>query len=158
MALILDGSNGIDFPNAISVSEGGTGLESPGTAGNILTSDGTGWQFDQYNSSNVDAIKVDSLPTPYVNNAWSYSNGKWQVADQSILDAELAVRLEQAMPDIRRQRNTRLQESDVYVPPDRWETYTEEKKQEWKDYRQALRDFPQTVTDPTNVVWPAKPE
>lgn len=28
---------------------------------------------------------------------------------------------------------------------------------EWKVYRQALRDLPQTYTDPDDVVWPVEP-
>jgi hypothetical protein len=33
-----------------------------------------------------------------------------------------------------------------------------QKKQEWKDYRQALRDIPQTYSaDPDSIVWPTAP-
>lgn len=28
----------------------------------------------------------------------------------------------------------------------------------WAVYRQALRDFPATISDPFNPVWPVKPE
>jgi len=28
----------------------------------------------------------------------------------------------------------------------------------WKVYRQALRDIPQTYSDPATVVWPAHPD
>jgi hypothetical protein len=34
---------------------------------------------------------------------------------------------------------------------------TEEKKQEWQTYRQALRDLPQTV-DINNIEFPKKPQ
>jgi hypothetical protein len=30
--------------------------------------------------------------------------------------------------------------------------------QEWKDYRQALRDVPQQKNFPENIIWPIKPE
>lgn len=33
-----------------------------------------------------------------------------------------------------------------------------EKKAEFSAYRQALRDVPQNVGDPDDVVWPPKPE
>ena len=33
-----------------------------------------------------------------------------------------------------------------------------EKKEEWAQYRQSLRDLPSTVTDPTNVTWPTPPQ
>lgn len=28
----------------------------------------------------------------------------------------------------------------------------------WRQYRQQLRDLPQTTDDPTKVVWPTRPE
>jgi hypothetical protein len=31
---------------------------------------------------------------------------------------------------------------------------TDAQKAEWAAYRQALRDLPQTQTDPFNIVWP----
>ncbi len=60
---------------------------------------------------------------------------------------------------LRMQRNKKLQESDVMMFLDRWNTLTEEKQNEWIVYRQALRDLPQNVTDifgPIN--WPVRPE
>lgn len=59
---------------------------------------------------------------------------------------------------LRGERNSRLAASDIYVTMDRWDNYTEDKKQEWRDYRQALRDLPQNTPDPFNPVWPVKPE
>jgi hypothetical protein len=58
---------------------------------------------------------------------------------------------------VRRTRNALLAESDLYTMPDRWSAYTQDEQQAWKVYRQALRDIPQTLTDPTQVVWPQKP-
>jgi hypothetical protein len=58
---------------------------------------------------------------------------------------------------LRERRNDRLSESDIYVQPDRWETYTPGKKDEWSSYRQALRDLPSNTTDPYNPIWPVKP-
>jgi hypothetical protein len=48
MAITLDGTTGIvaqaiDVVTPISVSDGGTGLITVGTSGNILTSNGTSW-------------------------------------------------------------------------------------------------------------------
>lgn len=37
---------------------------------------------------------------------------------------------------------------------------TDEKKAEWRTYRQALRDLPQTyesATDKSDITWPTKP-
>jgi hypothetical protein len=52
-------------------------------------------------------------------------------------------------------RNQYLSESDWTQLID--SPLTEEKKQEWKVYRQALRDIT-LQTDPFNIVWPTKPE
>ena len=48
--------------------------------------------------------------------------------------------------NIRGMRNQLLLQSDYAVASDRWEDYTDEEKQAWKDYRQALRDVPQNFT------------
>ena len=55
---------------------------------------------------------------------------------------------------IRNQRNTLLNESDVYALADRI-------TDEWRTYRQALRDITkQTPSDDalSNITWPTKPE
>lgn len=59
---------------------------------------------------------------------------------------------------IRFYRNRLLQESDWTQFPN--SPLSPEKKIEWDNYRQALRDFPQTLTDPFSVTaesWPVKP-
>ena len=48
--------------------------------------------------------------------------------------------------EVRSVRNRLLEQSDIAITPDRWEDMTPEKKQEWKTYRQALRDVPQNFT------------
>ena len=63
---------------------------------------------------------------------------------------------------IREVRNKLLNESDIEVTIDKWENYTQEKKDSWKEYRQLLRDFPQSVEnlslqDLNIKEWPAKP-
>jgi len=40
----------------------------------------------------------------------------------------------------------------------RWSALTDEQRQAWSDYRQALLDIPQQSGFPHNVVWPTKPE
>ena len=60
---------------------------------------------------------------------------------------------------IRSQRDQLILESDSLVStPDRWALLSTEKQQEWLDYRQALRDLPQTFEDPAEVICPTKPE
>ena len=69
---------------------------------------------------------------------------------QAELDAE-------QMQVVRVKRDALLRESDILVFPDRWETYTTERQAEISQYRQALRDLPENITDPFNVIWPTKP-
>ena len=57
---------------------------------------------------------------------------------------------------IRNERNKRLQDTDKYTISD-WPHPTEEVKQAWLDYRQALRDLPTNTEDPENPVWPIQP-
>lgn len=68
MAVVINGTTGIDFATPLAVTEGGTGLSSPGTAGYLLTSDGTGW---------VSSPAPISLPTQTGN------NGKYLTTDGS---------------------------------------------------------------------------
>lgn len=56
---------------------------------------------------------------------------------------------------LRTQRNALLQQSD-------WTQFSDsplspESKSSWAQYRQALRNLPETVTDPLEVTWPASP-
>ena len=60
--------------------------------------------------------------------------------------------------EVRQIRNELLNLSDIYVMSDRWDTYTVSKKDEWKNYRQSLRDLPQTYANNIHaVVYPIKP-
>lgn len=47
---------------------------------------------------------------------------------------------------IREYRNDLLNASDIAIANDRWWQMTDEQKQAWTDYRQALRDVPQNWT------------
>jgi len=53
----------------------------------------------------------------------------------------------------RQKRNRLLQESDWTQVDD-----ARVNKQSWAEYRQILRDLPQTYPDPKNIVWPTPPE
>jgi len=72
-------------------------------------------------------------------------------------DEEIALKvkeLEAAQPlkQLREERNDLLMETDYIMVSD----YPHTDKQAWLDYRQALRDLPQTA-DLSNVEYPAKP-
>jgi hypothetical protein len=58
---------------------------------------------------------------------------------------------------VRQYRNDLLNASDNYVTIDRWETYSEDKKFAWRQYRQTLRDLPQYTEDLDNILWPVSP-
>lgn len=61
---------------------------------------------------------------------------------------------EQALTDVRKERNRLLSMSDWTRLDD--VTMSPEKKQEWTVYRQKLRDFPSSC-DPFNPQWPVRP-
>lgn len=55
--------------------------------------------------------------------------------------------------DIRATRNNLLAASD-------WRTMSDVPvmSNEWRDYRQSLRDIPETYSSPSDVVWPVEPD
>ena len=55
---------------------------------------------------------------------------------------------------VRAERDRLLTETDWTQVADT--PVTDEERQAWADYRQALRDVPQTQTDPDGIVWPAR--
>lgn len=65
--------------------------------------------------------------------------------------------LQQKSNEVVLRRNLILEESDKYVFPDRWYTYSEETRQLWSNYRQSLRDIPLQEGFPFDVTWPLSP-
>ena len=63
---------------------------------------------------------------------------------------------EEQWQNIRNERNNLLAETDKLVLFDVYEKFSQEKQQQIKDYRQQLRDIPQTFEEPNLVVWPSK--
>lgn len=65
---------------------------------------------------------------------------------------------EEKFVEVRKCRDDFLKDSDIYVMSDRWDQYTEQKKTEWRVYRQTLRDLPQIyVNNIHDVVYPEMP-
>lgn len=64
---------------------------------------------------------------------------------------------EQKFATLREIRNNLISMSDKFAIPD-WPHSTPEKRQEWLDYRQALRDLPANTEDPENADWPIRPD
>ena len=66
--------------------------------------------------------------------------------------------MEEIASFLRARRNELLAQSDIYVLPDRWESYSAETRAAWSAYRQALRDLPETFKDSSDPIWPERPE
>jgi hypothetical protein len=88
-----------------------------------------------------------------------YENETKKIQDE--LDAIEAVR--DYWQELRIIRDSKLGESDWSQMPD--SPLSEEKKIEWREYRQELRDLPENITDPKPLVlnlddpaWPTNPE
>ena len=65
---------------------------------------------------------------------------------QELIDA-------QPWKELREERDKRLTESDKFATFD-YPYATEEVKQAYVEYRQALRDLPENTEDPSNITWP----
>lgn len=102
----------------------------------------------------------------YINHDPTYKNlihlEKPKLIDNLVYTVELTDKNEDQIDDIKWQkvrsiRNSLLQDSDVYIFPDRWEKYNQATKDSWSNYRQSLRDLPITFIKADDVVWPVKP-
>ena len=93
---------------------------------------------------------------------WSDTNFT-KPTEQEILDKRVEIHSSYGLTLIRNQRESLIIESDKYSLPD-WPHPSEEKRQEWLDYRQALRDMTTTQSPQVdangnlvNVTWPTPP-
>ena len=68
---------------------------------------------------------------------------------------KLEAKLNAAWTALRTERNARLAACDWVALADAH--LSQDKKDAWADYRQALRDLPENATDPTQVTWPVSP-
>jgi len=81
--------------------------------------------------------------------------------DEELYDKIAELRAAKPMRLLREERNRRLQETDWKDLP----SYPGTDQEEWRTYRQALRDLPSSSSPQldefgqlTNVTWPTKPE
>lgn len=75
-----------------------------------------------------------------------WSGSEWVLNATAWLDGE-----------IRPKRDDLLDKVDLkYCNAEKWSDMTAAKKAEWKAYKQALKDLPETI-DPNNPVWPVMP-
>lgn len=74
-----------------------------------------------------------------------------------VFNNQLQVKIkENKVREMRAMRDALLDKTDKYTIPD-WPHPTQEVRQAWFDYRQALRDLPANTEDPENPVWPTAP-
>lgn len=96
-----------------------------------------------------------------------FNNPEYDTAENRAIVSDILANYESLAPamersiwldqEVRPQRNQLLNDIDIiYCNADKWETMTAEKKAEWRVYKQALRDLPDTI-DMTNPVWPTMP-
>ena len=74
------------------------------------------------------------------------------MTDEEHAEWEAGILLSGALNVARAKRGTLLKLSDWVESS----TLSDEKKEEWRVYRQALRDLPESVTD-HNIVYPTEP-
>ena len=80
------------------------------------------------------------------------ADGNKIALDEALVDAAaIEVATENAWIGLRAKRTQLLAETDWMANSD--VTMSDE----WRTYRQALRDLPANTTDPANPVWPTKP-
>ena len=94
-----------------------------------------------------------------------HPNIEQYIADPNSVSAEIKGALDAIGPWLlRKKRDQLLIESDIKALPD--SPMTDSKRDEWKTYRQALRDLPATSTpklnnqeqlDVSSLTWPTKP-
>lgn len=94
---------------------------------------------------------------------WAAANSTARIVDgKLVLGMPKDIVLARQEEVIRYERYLRLRQCDK-MSPMRWNSLTDEQKQAWADYRQALLDIPQQEGfpwdgDPEKVPWPVKPE
>ena len=90
---------------------------------------------------------------------YGYVEGHYDIEKYKCIDDEVIAYQKPAEDikiQIRRFRDALLAKSDWTQNND--SPLSDAKKQEWATYRQALRDVPQTHTEPRDITWPTKPE
>jgi len=95
----------------------------------------------------------------------SYIEGEYSAKEYTVVNGQavrkndadiLQAETDRAWIVFRNRRNGMLTDSDWTQSQD--SPLTDSKKTEWATYRQNLRDLPGTVSDPSNVSFPPKPD
>jgi hypothetical protein len=108
-------------------------------------------------SSRLEFIKLDADVDPRVVDISRDDSGNViiEVNQEKITKMKEDVR-QFNLIQLRRKRDAVLQQCDWVLVPDT--PLSQEKIDEWKVYRQALRDLPSVAEDPANPVWPVAPQ
>lgn len=86
-----------------------------------------------------------------------YSIG-WKYENDTIIPPQYSLIEEKFWKEVRLKRNQLLQESDIYVLPDKWNSMTIEEQELWTTYRENLRNIPQNHEEPYIIEWPERPQ
>ena len=98
---------------------------------------------------------LSKLTGPVVIKLTAEENAACDVIDAAWEAAWEEERPARKIAELRRERNIKLVETDWTQSPD--SPMTDETKDDWKTYRQALRDLPANTDDPTDITWPTEP-
>jgi len=130
------------LPNRIRLSNGETRTDSSTfTAEQIADAGYT--QVDDQPEYNPSTQKMQ----------WSYENANWEVLN---IDSNELDRIElKNWESIREERDSLLEESDIYVIKELENDNVVSNN--LKNYRENLRNIPQTYSTTTDVEWPDKP-
>ena len=96
---------------------------------------------------NSETHKLVSV-APYLENGAVYT-----ARVEPLTAAELQQRTDSVATSVRTDRNARLTASDYTQLAD----YSKQDQQQWRTYRQQLRDLPQQAGFPRSVAWPTVP-
>lgn len=83
---------------------------------------------------------------------WIWNGNGWTDPNAVVVTDEIKAAV------VRRQRQTLFQKTVDKINPLIWESYTQEQKNAWTAYRQALLDITDQEGFPDNVIWPQMPQ
>jgi len=140
-------------------------LNSDNIVLNVIVWDGnTSWQPETGNTvvgigttvysyiDNYEASETYGQLITYVNDVMVDIGYKYDSTTNVFSPTEVIV--DTSWDDLRAKRDRKLQSSDWKVTPG---SPYESKLEEWKTYRQQLRDLPANTSDPQNPIWPTRP-
>jgi hypothetical protein len=117
-----------------------------------ILNDKVHWVFDstklpEWNEKQCLAIDITNI-NPKPEEGWNYDG----------------VNFSKPVPDINAAWDRLRELRDIIISKSDWtqlvdvqNSFSEEQKNAWNSYRQALRDLPSTTEDPFNVTWPKSP-